>query len=149
LPKIRPDRLYTLVLDLDETLIHYEERGDKGEFLIRPYAQEFIDELAKFYEITVFTASVKEYADWILDRLDTNGSVTHRLYREHTTLLTNGYTKDLTELGRNLKKTLIVDNNPENFKFQPHNGVYIKSWFQDPSDRALKDLCPLLRGNLL
>ncbi len=48
--------------------------------------------------------------------------------------------KDLSWLGRSLEKILIVDNNPENFLLQPENGIYIKSWYENPEDRALIDL---------
>lgn len=45
-----------------------------------------------------------------------------------------------------MSKSLIVDNNPDNFQYQPENGIYIKSWYNDPSDRALVELAPLLKG---
>ena len=59
------DREFTLVLDLDETLVHFEEFGDYGQFYVRPYAQTFLDEMEKHFEIVIFTAAVQEYADWI------------------------------------------------------------------------------------
>jgi TFIIF-interacting CTD phosphatase-like protein len=60
-PKADQARMYTLVLDLDETLVHYatdEHAGDvhSGKFLIRPGAVEFLTEMAKYYEIVIFTA---------------------------------------------------------------------------------------------
>lgn len=57
--------------------------------------------------------------------------------------------KDLSLLGRDLSKTIIVDNIPENFQLQPENGIYIKSWFKDPEDQALVELMPLLRDIVL
>lgn len=45
-----------------------------------------------------------------------------------------------------MSKILIVDNNPDNFQYQPENGIYIKSWYNDPADRALVELAPLLKG---
>lgn len=53
-------RKFTLVLDLDETLVHFEEVGDMGQFFIRPYAKEFIDELSLYYEVVVFTAAMQD-----------------------------------------------------------------------------------------
>lgn len=117
-----------------------------GQFYLRPYAQEFIDDMSKYYEIVIFTAALQDYADWILNRLDTNKSVTHRLYRQHTSADGNTHLKDLSKLGRNLSHTIIVDNIPENFQLQPENGIYIKSWFKDPDDSALMELMPLLKG---
>lgn len=147
LPAIRTDRDYTLVLDLDETLIHFEENPDgTSQFLIRPFAQNFLKEISKYYEIVIFTAALKDYADFILDRLDTEGVISHRLYRNNCSFSENVYQKDLTKLGRDLAKTLIVDNNAENFQQQPNNGIYIRSWYKDPNDEALKKLAPLLVG---
>jgi TFIIF-interacting CTD phosphatase-like protein len=55
------------------------------------------------------------------------------------------FVKDLSKLGRPLNKTIIVDNVAENFSLQPDNGIFIKSWFEDPSDTALLELAPLLK----
>jgi CTD small phosphatase-like protein 2 len=48
------------VLDLDETLIHYEDQGTQGRFLIRPYAYQFLSEMSKYYEIIIFTAAMQD-----------------------------------------------------------------------------------------
>ena len=45
---------------------------------------EFLTELSKYYEIVVFTAGVQEYADWVIDQIDHEKRIKHRLYREHT-----------------------------------------------------------------
>lgn len=58
-PNTTPHR-FTLVLDLDETLVHYEENGDEAQFLVRPYAQQFLAKMGKYYEIVIFTAAVKQ-----------------------------------------------------------------------------------------
>lgn len=47
-------------------------------------------------------------------------------------------------LGRDLSKTLIVDNLMENYALQPDNGIYIKEWTNDPNDDALIELAPIL-----
>ena len=74
------------MLDLDETLIHYdcdaevdEAKGETG-YLIRPGALEFIDQLSEYYELVVFTAGMPDYADWILDEIDKEHKIAHRLY---------------------------------------------------------------------
>ena len=68
-----------------------------------------------YFEIVIFTAAVKDYADWILDRLDSNKLISHRLYRCSTTEQNGVFLKDLSKLGRDLSRTLIIDNNPANF----------------------------------
>ena len=51
---------FTLVLDLDETLVHYSGQRKSGELLIRPHCSEFLEEMNKFYEIVIFTAGIQE-----------------------------------------------------------------------------------------
>ncbi|CAD8080056.1 unnamed protein product [Paramecium sonneborni] len=144
LPK-KPLKAYTLVLDLDETLVHYQELPNGGgQFLVRPYAEEFLEKLSKYYELVIFTAAQPDYANFIIDIIDKHKVVIARLYREHTLFKNNMYIKDLSILGRSLEKVIIVDNMPENFQLQPENGIYILSWTGDQNDRALKDLMPLL-----
>ena len=82
---------YTLVLDLDETLVHYEDDGIVGQFYLRPFAPEFIEEMSKYYELVIFTAALQDYADWIIDRLDEKKRISHRLYRQHTSISGNNY----------------------------------------------------------
>lgn len=72
LPAQRPehDGRYTLVLDLDETLIHFvdlQSQGQESFFRIRPYCMQFLQELSKLYEVVIFTAGMQEYADWVLN----------------------------------------------------------------------------------
>jgi len=55
------------------------------------------------------------------------------------------FVKDLSRIGRDLSKTIIVDNVAENFQLQPDNGIFIKSWFDDQNDTALSELAPLLK----
>ena len=60
-----------MVLDLDETLIHYVDKSDEDDnesyFLIRPFCEQFLREMAQYYEVVIFTAAVQEYADWVID----------------------------------------------------------------------------------
>lgn len=145
LPYASPEETkITLVLDLDETLVHFEESPEGGEFLVRPQASEFLEQMAKLFEVVVFTAAMKDYADWILDRIDPNKNVSHRLYRQHTQPHNGIYLKDLNRLGRDLARVIIVDNSAENFQLQPENGINIKTWHNDPNDNALIQLSKLL-----
>lgn len=65
--QIKP-ALYTLVLDMDETLIHFDPR--RRMFRPRPHVHNFLREMSQYWEIVVFTAGLKDYADWILNELD-------------------------------------------------------------------------------
>ena len=68
------------------------------------------------------------------------------MYRQHASPQGTTFIKDLSKLGRDLNKVIIVDNVAENFQLQPDNGIFIKSWFEDMSDTALEELAPLLKG---
>lgn len=143
--KVTEEKEYTLVLDLDETLIHFVDMGPDSYFLIRPGAQQFVEEMYKYYEIVVFTAGMKDYADWVLDQFDSHRHIKYRLYRHHVRQNGVYLVKDLAKIGRNLKKTLIIDNVAENFAKQPDNGIFIKTWHDDMDDTCLPDLIPLLK----
>ena len=104
--------------------------------------------MSNYYEIVIFTAALKDYADWVLNQLDPKGLIKYRLYRQHATPYEANYIKDLSRIGRSLNKTIIVDNLSENFQLQYENGIMIKSWFDDPNDTALFELAPILTGIL-
>lgn len=153
LPKVKPPFLgenktgneYTLVLDLDETLVHYYEVNGKGKYNVRPHTQKFLKEMSEYYELVVFTAAMQDYADWVINEIDKHKYITHRLYRQHASPHGIVFVKDLSKLGRDLSKIIIVDNVAENFQMQPDNGIFIKSWFSDQKDTALSELAPLLK----
>ena len=72
---------YTLVLDLDETLVHYYENAGEGAFRIRPGCEKFLKEMSEIYEVVIFTAAMQDCADWVLDSIDKPKYISHRLYR--------------------------------------------------------------------
>lgn len=81
--KLVPRFSMTLVLDLDETLVHFDVR--RRIFKVRPLCIRFLEELSLLYEIVIFTAAHESYANFILDKLDPDNSfIQHRLYRQHT-----------------------------------------------------------------
>ena len=140
---------YSLVVDLDETLIYSFLLNGENTYLIRPYCFEFLNEMSTYYEIVVFTAGTKEYADKILNQIDKNKSwIKYRLYREHLTFDDEELSifKDLSKLGRDLSKTIIIDNRQENFELQPNNGLLIKTWNGNFDDKELFDLKNILKG---
>ena len=149
LEKLAPEvqnSTYTLVLDLDETLVHFVYTPSGGIFLIRPYCLQFLEEMSKIFEIIIFTAALKDYADSILDILDPHKKfIKYRLYRQHTSVCGITFCKDLSKIGRDLEKSLIVDNLPDNFKLQPNNGIHIWTWIDDIKDTQLNDLGKILK----
>ena len=140
---------YSLVLDLDETLIHYKEvpgNEGKGLLCLRPGLRKFFDEVGKYYELIVFTTATQDYADTLIDAIEADKIYfDHRFYRNHTIIINNDFVKDLTRIGRPLDKIIIVDNMPQNFRLQKENGIMIKPfWGEDKYDTALIDLIPIL-----
>lgn len=152
--------LPTLVLDLDETLVHssFVEVANY-HFVIpvniegvihaiyvakRPGVDDFLAKVSQWYEVVIFTASLEKYAAPLMDKLDPGRLCVHRLFRERCIVWNGQYVKDLTRMGREIQKLVIVDNSPNSYAFQPQNAVPIGSWFDDQNDRELLDLIPLL-----
>jgi len=142
--KLGSSKTYTLVLDLDETLIHSSE--DASSFEIRPGMHEFVRRMrALRYEIVVFTSATQDYAEKIIDKIDPEGLIQYRLYRQHAVPWGSLFLKDLSRLGRDLSRTVIIDDISDNFGMQPQNGIAITAWRGDnPQDQALQNLTPLL-----
>lgn len=129
-----------LVLDLDETLGHFDGR----KFLVRPGAPEFVQKLSGKYELVLFTTALEYYANYALEKIDLNNDILFRLYRQHLLRDSNGAVKDLRVLGRNLDRVIIIDNDARLFRNQPQNGLQIKSWTGDMEDRELERLGSIL-----
>lgn len=176
-------RRKVLVLDLDETLIHSLSKGAPRmlgsssnchmiELKVnsvatlyyvykRPFCDFFLREISKWFELQIFTASVKEYADPIIDwleqeivdhKLSRPGSdprvFTKRYYRNDCTFRSGvGYIKDLSKFfpeKEDLRNVIILDNSPVSYALHEDNGVMIEGWINDHTDRDLLNLLPLL-----
>ncbi|KAG5942995.1 hypothetical protein E4U53_007123 [Claviceps sorghi] len=162
LPPVAPEHKSRkcLVLDLDETLVHssfkilhqadftipVEIEGNYHNVYVikRPGVDEFMKRVGELYEVVVFTASVSKYGDPLLDQLDIHKVIHHRLFRESCYNHQGNYVKDLSQIGRDLKDTIIIDNSPTSYIFHPQHAVPISSWFSDAHDNELLDLIPVL-----
>ncbi|KAJ3507394.1 hypothetical protein NLJ89_g6327 [Agrocybe chaxingu] len=162
LPPISPQHAgrKCLVLDLDETLVHSSFKSiSQADYVVpveieyhwhnvyvikRPGVDNFLKKMGEIYEIVVFTASLSKYADPVLDKLDIHQVVSHRLFRESCYNHKGNYVKDLSQLGRPIADTIILDNSPASYIFHPNNAVPVSSWFNDPHDTELTDLVPFL-----
>ena len=140
-PKKKDDkRDYCLVLDLDETLVHFFEDNSEAYVKVRMGAEQFITVLSQYCEIVIFTASTQYYADIVIDGLDCKNLIDYKLYREHTIEFNGNNVKDLSKLGRDLNKVIIIDNIEENYCFQPNNGLNIIDFEGDENDNELQFL---------
>ena len=150
----------TLVIDLDETLIHSLAKGGRmssGHMVEvklnapvyapvssianhpnpiigpqhpilyyvhkRPHCDEFLRKVCKWYKLVVFTASVQEYADPVIDWLEQERKFfVGRYYRQHCTLRNGAYIKDLSSVEPDLSRVCILDNSPMSYIF--HEGTH-------------------------
>ena len=103
-----------------------------------------MEEMHKLYEIVIYTASLAIYADPLLDELDPYNFASFRLFREHCTFYNNAFVKDLSQLGRDLKDVIIVDNSPASYALQTENAIPILTWLDDLNDNKLYQLAPVL-----
>ncbi|KAG0214239.1 hypothetical protein BGX33_002316 [Mortierella sp. NVP41] len=151
----------TLVLDIDETLVHCATRPlDSPDIVfpveynhetwevygrIRPGMYEFLEKMSTKFEVITFTASQECYAEALLKIIDPEKKfIKHRYYRDSCVPVFGNYVKDLRILNRDLSKVVIVDNSPQAFGYQISNGVPIESWYDDKSDRELAKLMTFL-----
>ena len=140
---------YTLVLDLTDTLINVQY-SDNHQTLIpnlRPGLFSFLNAIKPIYELVSFTTETKEYSDMILNEIEKNKKYfDYNLYTEHLTLYGNKFVKDITKLGRDIKKVIIVDDDPDNFRLNPENGIQISPYLGDSTkdDTTLFELKRLL-----
>lgn len=160
----------TLVLDLDETLIHSHHDGNTRpnlekpnmppdftlsvhidghpvKFCVhkRPHVDFFLSVISDWYDLVVFTASMEIYGSAVADKLDNNRRILNRrFFRQHCDLVQGSYTKNLSVVHIDMSKVFILDNSPAAYRAYPNNAIPIKSWFSDASDTALLNLLPVL-----
>ena len=153
----------TLLIDLDETLVHsgftqynpnipsdiilnvvLENKPRDIHVLVRPGVEEFLYRMSRRFEIIIFTASLSKYANPLIDILDKRKVCKYRLFREHCTFINGAFVKDLKKMNRDLKDLILLDNSPIAYAFHPNNGVPIKNWYDDKADRELYNLAPII-----
>jgi RNA polymerase II subunit A small phosphatase-like protein len=150
----------TLVLDLDETLVHSSFRPvPSPDYVIpveiegrivdvyvlkRPFVDHFLRAVGQRFEVVVFTASLGKYADPLLDLLDRSGVVRWRLFREACYPYEGSYVKDLQCMGREMSQMILVDNSPHSYAFQPENAIPIETFIDDMQDQELLECLDLL-----
>lgn len=147
-----------LFIDLDETLIH-SDIYDKKSFIINNYDKIlkfkydnlyyyiginfrknlnfFLKKVSKYFNLILFTASYKEYADVIIDYIDPENNIfKKRFYKESCINLDDNINiKDLNIFNDiDLKRSIILDNNIYSFCNNLNNGILINSFFEGEDD---------------
>ena len=139
---------YTLILDLDETLISFQIKSKKeGTLRARPFLFAFLEEMGHYYELIVWTSATEAYANSLIDAIEYDKQYfDYILFREHAIIIGDEFVKDLNRVGRGLDRIIIVDDMPQNFRLQKQNGITIKPFYGDDyNDTALYDLLPILK----
>lgn len=90
----------------------------------------------------MFLTSIFKYADPVADLLDRWGVFRARLFRESCVFHRGNYVKDLSRLGRELSKVIIVDNSPASYIFHPENAVSILTIRDTQALLYLSHPCP-------
>ena len=152
----------TLILDIDETLVHsgFTPQNRTPDITLnlklngfnrtvyvfkRPYVDQFLQEMSNIFEIVTFTASLSQYAGPLLDELDKFHTVSHRLFRENCISQKGIFIKDLRKIGKELKNIIIIDNNPMSYITNIDNGIPILTWYDNSNDDELMKLIPVLK----
>eukprot|EP00053_Salpingoeca_punica_P006379 m.60482 g.60482 ORF g.60482 m.60482 type:complete len:365 (+) comp13665_c0_seq2:59-1153(+) len=149
-PEYRPSD-YTLVLDLEGTLIGNSWHPRHGWRAVkRPGMDYFLDQVASMFgEVIVFADRQIMDCLPVLERMDPNPNASRIMYKLHKgnmRAINGEYYKDLSMLGRDLKKVIIVDDTKERFALQPHNGIKVETYNGGDDDRALLELLPFLQA---
>lgn len=164
LKRLKSVRQKTLVLDLDETLVHSNHNGllDTSlcpDFIVevpidhnilkfkvfkRPYVDLFLETVSQWYDVVIFTASMEIYGSAVIKKLDKYNVVRKCFYRSSCLLDSGFYTKNLSILNKDLADVIIIDNSPYAYKNFINNAIPITSWFSDSNDTELLNLLPFL-----
>uniref|UniRef100_A0A4W5LJL1 CTD small phosphatase 1 n=1 Tax=Hucho hucho TaxID=62062 RepID=A0A4W5LJL1_9TELE len=145
-----------VVIDLDETLVHSSFKPvNNADFIIPVEIDGTLHQvtvLKRLHYISACFGGMEplcvflQYADPVSDLLDKWGAFRGRLFRESCVFHRGNYVKDLSRLGRDLNKVIIIDNSPASYVFHPDNAVPVASWFDDMADTELLDLIPFFEG---
>ena len=119
-PRPPPSRSVDPIPDADVTFpVSFNGANYQVYVRKRPHLDKFLQWIAGKFEVTIFTASQQVYAEKLLNLLDPEGRyISYRLYRDSCLNVDGNYLKDLNVLGRDLSKTVLVDNSPHAFGYQ-------------------------------
>ena len=140
---------FTVVLDIDETLVNVtfdSPDSTNGICKFRPGLIHFLKSIKPYYEIISFTTNSKEYSESIISQIEMGKKIfDYNLSREHSLLCGNQFIKDISRIGRDMRRIIIIDDKANNFKLNKENGILIYPYFgDDDNDTALFELTKLL-----
>ena len=126
---------YSVIIELDETLVHYCEENDNYFVKVRFESENFMDYIHNFCEIIIVSTSGDEYSDIIINNLNKNKCIIdHRIYTEEY--------KDfnLSEINRDFNKTFIICHNDNFFNAPKSNIIKLNEFDGDENDKEFSKL---------
>ena len=152
-----------LVLDLDETLVHSSQEKpfpNKTNIILhsniqniiytiyiieRPFLDIFLKELSLCYDLYIYTASMSQYAEQLVKIIDKNKVIIQVLNRQDCKFIKGVFFKDLSIFKKDFKDIIIIDNNSNSCALNKDNGIPITTWIDNPNDKELLKLIPILK----
>ncbi|KAL8650834.1 MAG: hypothetical protein Q9226_004978 [Calogaya cf. arnoldii] len=139
------ERPYTLVLSLEDLLVHSQWTREHGwRMAKRPGVDYFLRYLSQYYELVIFTSLPSMTGDPIIRKLDPYRVVMWPLFREATRYKNGEYIKDLDYLNRPLSRTILLDTHAPHASLQPSNAIILPKWKGSPADTELVSFIPFL-----
>jgi len=149
--KLLPDLLpqekgtFTLVLDLNETLVYSDWKRDRGwRTFKRPGVDAFLEQLAQHYELVIYSDQLSFYVEPVLEKLDQKGCIRYRLSRDATQYVNGKHLRDLEKLNRDPTHVIYLSGHAKESTLQPENALSLKPWKLEAEDTVLLDLLPFL-----
>ena len=135
---------YSLILSLDKTLSY--KNNKTNAIILRNGLFSFLSTIKPFFELILFSIDSKDVSYPIINMIENDKKYfDYKFYKDHCVLYKNNLIKDLTLIGRDLSKIIIVDNNETCFELNKENGIKISSFYGDNNDNKLFELKNILK----
>jgi import inner membrane translocase subunit TIM50 len=139
-----------LVLDLERTLIGSDYDSDHGwRHVKRPGLEKFIKSLAyQYYEIVIFSENeLMMIPEELFAAIDPN-NLCHKFGSNKAETRDKVVLKRLDVMNRDIRKIILIDDNPESFQLCERNTLQVKPFFSSDvdNDTILLDLIPFLQA---
>ena len=134
---------YSLVLGLEETLLNFKINlnTNKGIVRLRPYLFPFLDSVQNYFNLILFTFSESNFANKLIEVIESDKKYfSHKFFLEHNIIMNDFLVKDISRIGIDLDKIIIIDNMPNNYSLQEKNGILIKSFWGEDNENNDKKL---------
>ena len=127
---------FFLILDLEGILLDINSDSNNKEIIkFRPYLFSLLDTVQKYYELILFTSHDIDHIKPLIDIIEYNKKYfSYKFYFKHNIIINNTLVKDLSRIGIDLNKIIIIDNKSENYRLQKENGIQIKTFLGEENE---------------